>query len=226
MTRAPTKKEARNIIGYCEGHHILPKSFKLGGEKDKRNIAYLTAKEHIIVHRLMCRFSKSNYRTSSLRAFHCMVFKDNGGKNKRNPSTRQQSEAREYASIANSGKRGMIGAPKWSNCVTLEEFKHMLETLIASNVSDPKLAEMFNVSHTAIWNWKKKLNLNNRRNCLRDKIWLEKQYVHNKLSAREISEIIGCTGTAVQYYLAKFKIAVRSATDRQKNKHLIPEMRS
>lgn len=36
--------------GYVEKHHILPKSFKMGGEKDKQNIVVLTGKQHYIVH--------------------------------------------------------------------------------------------------------------------------------------------------------------------------------
>ena len=41
---------------YLEKHHILPKSFGLGGEKDQLNLVHLTAKEHYIVHRLLPRF--------------------------------------------------------------------------------------------------------------------------------------------------------------------------
>lgn len=43
---------------YLEKHHILPKSFRLGGEKDKENLVHLTAREHYIVHRLLPRFIK------------------------------------------------------------------------------------------------------------------------------------------------------------------------
>lgn len=36
-----------------ENHHILPKCFKLGGERDKDNLVYLTSKEHYIAHLLL-----------------------------------------------------------------------------------------------------------------------------------------------------------------------------
>lgn len=38
-----------------EKHHILPRSFKCGGEKDKLNIVKLTYREHFICHLLLAR---------------------------------------------------------------------------------------------------------------------------------------------------------------------------
>ena len=56
LSRASTRKSAKLLLEEeIEGHHILPKSFKLGGEKDKQNIAFLTTKEHFIVHHLLCK---------------------------------------------------------------------------------------------------------------------------------------------------------------------------
>jgi hypothetical protein len=53
MTRpAPT--------GYTEKHHILPKSFELGGVRDKRNIVTLTAREHFVCHWLLTKMFKSD----------------------------------------------------------------------------------------------------------------------------------------------------------------------
>lgn len=40
-------------LDYYEGHHILPKSFKMGGEIDPVNIVKLTSREHFICHRLL-----------------------------------------------------------------------------------------------------------------------------------------------------------------------------
>lgn len=42
-----------NISEYSENHHILPKSFKCGGEHDPTNLVKLTSKEHFICHRLL-----------------------------------------------------------------------------------------------------------------------------------------------------------------------------
>lgn len=41
------------MLDYYENHHILPKSFKMGGEYDTDNLVKLTAKEHFICHRLL-----------------------------------------------------------------------------------------------------------------------------------------------------------------------------
>ena len=56
QNRASDKKEAKKLLEYCEKHHILPKSFNLGGEKDELNFVYLTAREHFLVHLLMVKF--------------------------------------------------------------------------------------------------------------------------------------------------------------------------
>jgi len=56
LFRASSKKDASILLNSkIEGHHILPKCFKMGGSKDHINIAYLTIKEHFIVHHLLCK---------------------------------------------------------------------------------------------------------------------------------------------------------------------------
>jgi hypothetical protein len=42
----------RDVLGYVEKHHIIPKF--LGGDNKKSNIVSLTAKEHYICHKLLC----------------------------------------------------------------------------------------------------------------------------------------------------------------------------
>jgi hypothetical protein len=43
----------RDVLGYIEKHHIIPKC--LGGNNKKSNIVSLTAKEHYICHKLLCK---------------------------------------------------------------------------------------------------------------------------------------------------------------------------
>lgn len=50
IDRARTRKD---IVGYTEKHHIVPKS--LGGSNSKDNIAILTAREHFICHWLLTK---------------------------------------------------------------------------------------------------------------------------------------------------------------------------
>lgn len=50
--------------GYIERHHVLPKSFKLGGEKDKKNLVLLTAREHFVCHWLLTKMFDSESELS------------------------------------------------------------------------------------------------------------------------------------------------------------------
>lgn len=217
MQRAATRKEAKKILGYVEGHHIVPVSFSLGGETDDNNIVYLTSKEHIMIHRLMCNFLIDDHKTKSLRAFHCMCFKNNGGQNKRSASLHHLAKAREAVSEINKGERGPRGVPIWfTESEDFDVFCNQLRELIAKGLSDPQIGKKYNVSATAIFNWRNKLNLKRRRWKLRNKEWLYDQYINKKLSSENIASLIGCTGTAVQQYLNKYNIPIRDAYERQK----------
>ena len=55
---------------YKEKHHILPRC--LGGKDNKENLVELTAKEHFMVHMLLCKFTVSLARRSMLYAFKAM----------------------------------------------------------------------------------------------------------------------------------------------------------
>jgi len=48
----------RQLEGYKEKHHILPKC--LGGNNDKDNLIELTAREHFLCHRLLCEIYPNN----------------------------------------------------------------------------------------------------------------------------------------------------------------------
>ena len=48
----------RQIIGYNEKHHVIPKC--LGGNDDKENLVELTAKEHFLCHMLLCEIYPKN----------------------------------------------------------------------------------------------------------------------------------------------------------------------
>lgn len=217
LTRASSKNEAKNLLGYVEGHHIVPISFSMGGEDDMSNLVFLTAKEHIMVHRLMCKFLENEYRIHALRAFHCMCYKNNGGRNKRNPSIHHLAKSRMAASEANKGDRGIQGVPAWfTETDNLDEFKKKLQHMVDSNMSDPKIGEIYNVTATTIHNWRRKLKIGRRRPELRDREWLYTQYVVNRLSTGEMAELIGCTGAAVLQYLYHCGIERRSSLECQR----------
>ena len=86
--RAKSKKEANKILTYSEGHHILPKCLNMGGETDKENIAYLSAKEHFIVHMLLPKMFNEKYFSYLLSsAITLMMGKKNKYKNSNSYNT-------------------------------------------------------------------------------------------------------------------------------------------
>lgn len=218
LLRATTREEAKSVLGYVEGHHIVPISFDLGGKADVDNIVYLSAKEHIIVHRLMCKFLTDTYKIKSLKAFHCMCFKNNGGQNKRPVSSHHLAKAREIASGLNKGERGPKGVPKWfTESNDFDVFQDRLAELVGDGLSDPQIGKIYNVSAASIHSWRNKLNLKRRRWQLRDKKWLHDHYVNKKLSCQQIANIVGCTAAAISMALSNFDIKIRSAHERQQN---------
>lgn len=66
ITRAYKNQE--KFVGYGEKHHVLPKSFKLGGEKDPFNIVKLSAREHYICHLLLARMFTGRLHFSMVNA--------------------------------------------------------------------------------------------------------------------------------------------------------------
>ena len=72
------KAKVRNLSGYKEKHHILPRC--LSGKDNKENLVELTAREHFIVHMLLCKFTKGEAKRSMLYAFHCMCYYKKDGR--------------------------------------------------------------------------------------------------------------------------------------------------
>lgn len=71
--RGTSKKAAKDKLGYVEGHHILPRSFNLGGEKDRMNVIFLTAREHYLCHLLLTKmFIQEHLMLKMYKAFSKM----------------------------------------------------------------------------------------------------------------------------------------------------------
>jgi hypothetical protein len=64
---------------YKEKHHILPKS--LGGNNKRSNLVELTAREHFIVHMLLCKFTEGKVNNKMVFAFSAMSFIKNKNRN-------------------------------------------------------------------------------------------------------------------------------------------------
>lgn len=52
---AKSRNLQKNCGVYIEKHHVVPKSFNLGGQSDSENIVNLTAREHYIAHLLLSK---------------------------------------------------------------------------------------------------------------------------------------------------------------------------
>lgn len=81
-------QKAKNRILNCykEKHHILPKC--LGGKNNQENLVELTAREHFIVHMLLCKFTKGEAKHKMIFAFQPMInFKSKGRTYKVNSKT-------------------------------------------------------------------------------------------------------------------------------------------
>jgi hypothetical protein len=71
ISKAKTARGSRDIsAGYFEMHHILPKC--LGGGDEQSNLVKLTAREHFIVHWLLCKIHK-NYKLASAFNMMCRI---------------------------------------------------------------------------------------------------------------------------------------------------------
>ena len=71
--------QSRVLDCYKEKHHILPRC--LGGNNKKENLVELTAKEHFIIHMLLCKFTFGLAKRSMLYAFKAMSYYKKDGRN-------------------------------------------------------------------------------------------------------------------------------------------------
>jgi len=104
--------------GYYEKHHIVPRS--LGGDNSKENIVKLTAKEHLVAHKLLVKFKEGEDKRKMQRAFFFMFYSNNP---ERKYSTTDLAKAREQYS------ESLKGRPSWNKGRTLILTKETRELL-------------------------------------------------------------------------------------------------
>lgn len=79
-----SRNAAKDLLGvYIEGHHIVPRCIceSIDHIKDQNNIVYLTYREHIIAHMILCRMFQNNIKYKMQHA--CIsFFKVNNSKRK------------------------------------------------------------------------------------------------------------------------------------------------
>lgn len=76
------RSKNREIKGYTEKHHIIPKC--IGGSNDKSNITKLTAREHYIAHQLLVKIYPNEYGLINAANMMCNFseYNDNRSKNR------------------------------------------------------------------------------------------------------------------------------------------------
>ena len=102
-----TNAQSRVLKGYKEVHHILPKS--LGGSNDKFNLVELTAREHFLVHLLLCKFTVGQAKSKMFFALNAMMTLNNRGMRKFKYNSKAIEKVRkahsEYMKINNPSFR-------------------------------------------------------------------------------------------------------------------------
>lgn len=106
-TREKIRKEANSLIGYVEGHHILPKCIcsTPGQLSNLDNYAYLTAREHFVCHWLLTKMFLDKQTYYKMENALSRFMQNSSGK--RILTSRQYSRARLASSLSasNRGKK-------------------------------------------------------------------------------------------------------------------------
>ena len=95
------KKEAQQLLGYVEDHHIIPRA--LGGNNLTSNKVWLTAREHFICHLLLVKFTTGAEK--QLMQFAVGKFIQNSPMQHRRFTSWEYSKIRESISLARTGKK-------------------------------------------------------------------------------------------------------------------------
>lgn len=97
------KLNVNDKIGYCETHHIIPRS--MGGSNAKDNLVKLTAKEHFVCHLLLTKMTNSHKMAMALQ----MMLGNNKSSRRYVPGSSKIYEfAKKRASLAKMGVNNPI----------------------------------------------------------------------------------------------------------------------
>ena len=97
----------RVLTCYTEKHHIIPKC--LGGSNNEDNLVRLTAKEHFIVHMLLCKFTEGKAKRSMFFALNCMMNLNNRGMRTIKYSARTFEKVRKQCAKYVKGNKFNVG---------------------------------------------------------------------------------------------------------------------
>jgi hypothetical protein len=106
--RIITRAKTRNISGYTETHHIIPRS--LGGDNSKENLVKLTAREHFICHFLLTKMYDGENKDKMIYAAWAMANLYNDNQQRYKINSRTYNAMREkYASLRSKSLKGIVG---------------------------------------------------------------------------------------------------------------------
>lgn len=97
-----SRKSTKEMYGAAEAHHILPKSFNLGGKKDKQNIVFCSPREHFILHLILIKMFNEEKQYKMKKAISCFI--QNGNCQQRKFNSWEYTKIRLIASEASTGK--------------------------------------------------------------------------------------------------------------------------
>ena len=160
-----TKAKNRNLLGYKEKHHIVPRS--VGGTDQEDNLVDLTAREHFLAHLLLVKIYNYNYKLVKAVAMMCV------GQKERKITNRLYGKMRNYyseaMSISQTGNKNSQFGTKWIYNLELKICKK-----IPKNEDIPKG-----------WNLGRVINFNKYLNKKIKKNLVKKDKLVNKESKKE-----------------------------------------
>ena len=89
------RARTRKLKGYKERHHIIPRC--LSGTDDKDNLVELTAKEHFLSHKLLCKIHPNN-KSIQFAYWAMVVYKSKKNQREYKVSSREYQLLREQIS--------------------------------------------------------------------------------------------------------------------------------
>jgi len=112
--------------GYTEKHHIIPRS--LGGNNDKENIVYLTAREHYVCHLLLMKIYEDNNEAyfKMVKACVMMIFTKTPNQQRIYNSRMYEMIRMQFSKIqskSQSGKRNSQFGKVWIYNLQLKKSK-------------------------------------------------------------------------------------------------------
>ena len=102
------KAKNRLVDGYCETHHIIPKS--LGGSNLKENLVNLTAREHFICHLLLTKMYEGDAKKKMIHAAWAMATLENDNQQRYKITSKIYESLRiKYAELVSNRLTGKSG---------------------------------------------------------------------------------------------------------------------